>query len=209
MIERQMVSIPLNGEQNRITESQKGPRSVKALGAVLLDTVVFLYTKIYILMLTNLFKNTILISITVIVIILKLVSERKDHMNYSRQRESIKDFLSTRKDHPTADTIYMNIRKQFPNISLGTIYRNLNLLSDIGEITRLTTGDGCDHYDFNTAPHNHFVCTRCHSVLDLEMDSIDDIVEVARKNFPGRIDRHCTYFYGICAECMDTSEEAS
>ena len=53
-------------------------------------------------------------------------------MNYSRQRESIKDFLSTRKDHPTADTIYMNIRKQFPNISLGTIYRNLNLLSDIG-----------------------------------------------------------------------------
>ena len=100
-------------------------------------------------------------------------------MNYSRQRESIKDFLSTRKDHPTADTIYMNIRKQFPNISLGTIYRNLNLLSDIGEITRLTTGDGCDHYDFNTAPHNHFVCTRCHSVLDLEMDSIDDIVEVA------------------------------
>lgn len=105
-------------------------------------------------------------------------------MNYSRQRESIKDFLSTRKDHPTADTIYMNIRKQFPNISLGTIYRNLNLLSDIGEITRLTTGDGCDHYDFNTAPHNHFVCTRCHSVLDLEMDSIDDIVEVARKNFP-------------------------
>ena len=130
-------------------------------------------------------------------------------MNYSRQRESIKDFLSTRKDHPTADTIYMNIRKQFPNISLGTIYRNLNLLSDIGEITRLTTGDGCDHYDFNTVPHNHFVCTRCHSVLDLEMDSIDDIVEVARKNFPGRIDRHCTYFYGICAECMDTSEEAS
>ena len=57
-------------------------------------------------------------------------------MNYSRQRESIKEFLSTRKDHPTADTIYMNIRKQFPNISLGTIYRNLNLLSDIGEITR-------------------------------------------------------------------------
>ena len=129
-------------------------------------------------------------------------------MNYSRQRESIKEFLSTRKDHPTADTIYMNIRKQFPNISLGTIYRNLNLLSDIGEITRLTTGDGCDHYDFNTAPHNHFVCTRCHSVLDLEMDSIDDIIDVARKNFSGRIDRHCTYFYGICADCIEEIEES-
>ena len=61
----------------------------------------------------------------------------------------------------------------------------------------------------NTTPHNHFVCTKCHSVLDLEMGSIDDIVEVARKNFPGRIDRHCTYFYGICADCMEESEEAS
>ena len=77
MIERQMVSTPLNGKQNRITESQKGPRSVKALGAVLLDTVVFLNTKIYILLLTNLFKDTILISITVIVIILKLVFRKE------------------------------------------------------------------------------------------------------------------------------------
>ena len=130
-------------------------------------------------------------------------------LKYSRQRESIKACLMSRKDHPTADALYTSIREQFPNISLGTIYRNLNLLSDIGEITRLTTGDGCDHYDFNTAPHNHFVCTRCHSVLDLEMDSIDDIINVARKNFPGRIDRHCTYFYGICADCMEDSEEAS
>ena len=51
----------------------------------------------------------------------------------SKQREAIVAFLMTRKDHPNADTIYMNIKKEFPNISLGTVYRNLSLLSDRGE----------------------------------------------------------------------------
>ena len=55
-------------------------------------------------------------------------------LKYSKQRESIKNFLVTRYDHPTAETVYLNIRKEFPNISLGTVYRNLNLLAEIGEI---------------------------------------------------------------------------
>ena len=55
-------------------------------------------------------------------------------LKYSRQRESIKEFLMTRKDHPTADVVYENVKKIYPNISLGTVYRNLSLLSDLGEI---------------------------------------------------------------------------
>ena len=62
-------------------------------------------------------------------------------LKYSKQRESIKLFLAERKDHPTADVIYLNIREQFPHISLGTVYRNLALLSELGEIKKLTTGD--------------------------------------------------------------------
>lgn len=54
------------------------------------------------------------------------------NLKRSKQRECIKAFLATRTDHPTADTIYMNIRQEFPNISLGTVYRNLALLSDLG-----------------------------------------------------------------------------
>ena len=53
-------------------------------------------------------------------------------LKYSRQRESIKEFLMTRKDHPTADVVYENVKKIYPNISLGTVYRNLSLLSDAG-----------------------------------------------------------------------------
>lgn len=126
-------------------------------------------------------------------------------LKYSKQRESIKDFLACRTDHPTADTVYMNIRETFPNISLGTVYRNLSLLSDIGEIMKITTGDGADRFDGNTTPHNHFVCTECHSVIDLEMDSIDNIVEIAGKNFDGQITGYVTNFYGTCGNCIKKS----
>lgn len=127
-------------------------------------------------------------------------------LKYSRQREVIKDFLCTRKDHPTADVVYMNVRQQYPNISLGTVYRNLTLLSDMGEILRLRVGDGVDHFDADTSAHNHFVCTKCGSVIDLKMDSIDFITEIAAKNFSGHIDGHTTYFYGVCSGCCEDSQ---
>ncbi len=60
-------------------------------------------------------------------------------LKYSRQREAIKRFLMTRTDHPTADTVYVNIKKEFPNISLGTVYRNLSLLASIGEISKISS----------------------------------------------------------------------
>ena len=65
-------------------------------------------------------------------------------LKYSRQRESIKEFLRSRTDHPTADTVYENLRQIYPNISLGTVYRNLSLLSDIGEIRKLTNFGSAD-----------------------------------------------------------------
>lgn len=73
----------------------------------------------------------------------------------SKQRESIKKFLISRYDHPTAETVYMNIKEEFPNISLGTVYRNLSLLADIGEIQKLSTGIGPDRFDGNPKPHYH------------------------------------------------------
>lgn len=126
---------------------------------------------------------------------------------FSRQREEIKKYLSTRKDHPTADNVYMAIRQEIPNISLGTVYRNLTLLADTGEILRLHVGDGADHFDFDTSPHYHFVCTECGSVSDLEMDSIDSIMDVAGTNFAGQITGYVTYFYGICENCCTNKKE--
>ena len=122
-------------------------------------------------------------------------------LKHSKQRELIKAFLMTRKDHPTADVVYTNVRQQNPNISMGTVYRNLTLLADLGEIQRLRVGDGVDHFDADTSPHYHFVCPECGSVIDLEMDSIEQIAEIAGANFDGHIAGHVTYFYGTCGNC--------
>ena len=122
----------------------------------------------------------------------------------SKQRDMIKAFLMGRKDHPTADVIYMNVRQQNPNISLGTVYRNLNLLADIGEIQRLRVGDGMDHFDADISPHYHFVCTACDSVIDLKMPSIENINDIAGAEFDGKIAGHVTYFYGTCSTCTNT-----
>lgn len=120
---------------------------------------------------------------------------------YSRQREAIKEYLSRTEEHPTADTIYMDIREIYPNISLGTVYRNLKLLVDRGEIIRIIGMDESDRYDGNTHNHYHFLCNECKRVLDIEMEAIDSIIDKANKNFPGKVEGHVTYFYGKCKEC--------
>jgi Fur family peroxide stress response transcriptional regulator len=124
-------------------------------------------------------------------------------LKYSRQRESIKAYLAHTKEHPTADTIYMNIREQFPNISLGTVYRNLNLLVDQGEVQKISHGDGCDRFDGNPAPHYHFLCTRCYCVQDLELTpgALDHVNLIAGAGFGGEIEGHSTFFYGKCKSC--------
>ena len=109
-------------------------------------------------------------------------------LKYSRQRESIKRYLMMTKDHPTADTVYLHVKEEFPNISLGTVYRNLNLLTDIGEVIKIPTPDGGDRFDGNVMPHNHFFCTSCRRVLDLDLDmkNIEEVNKAAAENFDGK-----------------------
>ncbi|MCD7735764.1 MAG: transcriptional repressor [Lachnospiraceae bacterium] len=123
---------------------------------------------------------------------------------YSRQREAIKSFLAGRKDHPTADTIYTGLREEYPSLSLGTVYRNLALLTDMGEIARISTGLGPERYDATVANHQHFICTRCERVYDVETEGMDDLIHSAVKDCPGRIDSYTANFYGICRDCLDS-----
>ena len=123
-------------------------------------------------------------------------------LKYSRQRESIKACLMARHDHPTADAIYASIREEFPNISLGTVYRNLNLLVELGESQKLRCGDGADHFDADTRPHYHFMCRECGCIEDLPMEISQEINDLAQEHVHGKIDSHITYFYGVCENCM-------
>ena len=126
-------------------------------------------------------------------------------LKYSRQRESIKENLMHRCDHPTADMIYSDIRKVYPNISLGTVYRNLSLLSDLGEIRKLVTSDGAVRFDADTSPHNHFICRKCGAVLDLSMGDVSQIKNRACQNFDGIIENYSINFYGVCGQCTKHS----
>lgn len=129
------------------------------------------------------------------------------HLKYSRQRESIKQFLATTKEHPTADTIYMHVKEEYPNISLGTVYRNLKLLTELGEAIKITAPDGGDRFDGCVQPHNHFYCTCCRKILDLNLDmsEIDKINQTAAENFSGIIESSNTIFFGQCGDCIKKS----
>ena len=95
----------------------------------------------------------------------------------------------------------MNVKQTLPNISLGTVYRNLKLLAKEGEILTIDCGDGCERFDGNPELHYHFICKECHCVKDLKMTSIDHINTLASSCFDGEIEGHYTYFYGRCKEC--------
>lgn len=124
-------------------------------------------------------------------------------LKYSRQREAIKEYLKSTKEHPTADTVYMHIREQNPNISLGTVYRNLNLLTELGEIRRLTCGDGVDRFDATTTQHYHVICGCCNRVFDLEIEPMKEINQIAESAFAGTIQSHSILFFGTCNECLE------
>ena len=123
-------------------------------------------------------------------------------LKYSRQRESIKSYLSKTYDHPTADMVYFYVKQEFPNISLGTVYRNLNLLADLGEATKITAPNGVVHFDGCTKPHYHFCCNDCGKVIDLDLKEPECILDAAAENFDGIIDSHSIMFYGTCSDCL-------
>ncbi len=128
-------------------------------------------------------------------------------LNYSRQREAIKEFLSMRKDHPTAEVVYDNVRKIFPNISQGTVYRNLNLLADMGEIKRLRTKDSKDHFDMDISTHYHFVCDHCYQVSDIFVDLSNELDDAANGKVNGKITDREVFYYGICEKCLKETKE--
>lgn len=120
----------------------------------------------------------------------------------SKQREAILDYLKSTKEHPNADMVYENVRKEIPNISLGTVYRNLNLLSESGEIQKFSIDGKSDRFDFETKSHYHVFCHQCDRVMDLEMEPLKEIEGLAEKAFEGEIEGHSICFFGRCKNCL-------
>ena len=119
--------------------------------------------------------------------------------NYSRQREAILEVLRATDTHPTAAAVYEKVREILPNISLGTVYRNLAALKENGDILGLSIGDGYEHYDGDSAPHIHLHCRKCGGIQDLEMSG-DPAGDWAKKQ--GFVPETSVYIvYGSCNTC--------
>lgn len=129
----------------------------------------------------------------------------KTTLKRSRQRDAIVAFLKTRKDHPTADVVYQEIRNTIPNISLGTVYRNLAQLSERGDILRLPCDGKMDHFDADIRPHYHFICNNCGCVQDIDLPYKNVLDQCANEQFAGVITKHSLLFEGLCKAC--TQEE--
>lgn len=126
-------------------------------------------------------------------------------IKHSRQRDAILNCLMSRRDHPTAETIYENVRREFPNISLGTVYRNLTLLVDMGHAVKVPCSDGTVHFDGDVSLHYHFECVQCGAITDMvnfDAGRLESLDGAAKEGFDGEIFGHRLFFCGICPSCI-------
>ncbi len=120
--------------------------------------------------------------------------------NYSRQREAIVNALQNTKAHPTASVVYETVRETIPNISLGTVYRNLAALAEDGKIKQLSVGDGSDHFDGDISPHSHFYCENCGKVSDVSYVA-DDAYPDLEKDYGFKVKASSLVLCGVCKDC--------
>ena len=119
--------------------------------------------------------------------------------NYSRQREAILDVLRSTDTHPTANWIYGKVRERLPNISLGTVYRNLSALSEAGESLCINVGDDFLHYDGDISAHLHLHCKNCGNIVDISLKN-DPLSQMALET--GFYPENAVYVLtGICKKC--------
>lgn len=120
----------------------------------------------------------------------------------TKQREAILRVLRNTTCHPTADWIYEEGRKDIPNISLGTVYRNLKLLREAGKILEIDLGGNFSRFDGNQDNHYHFRCERCGHVFDVDEPVDIEINERVARKTGFKISYHRLEFRGLCRECQ-------
>lgn len=115
----------------------------------------------------------------------------------TKQRDLIRDILSVRKDHPTAEQLHESVSAVIPEMSLATVYRNLRVLADEGEIKRIISPDSPDRFDPNTSDHCHFYCMHCGNLFDF---AEGDLPQSEIKTDYMIVERQIIY-NGYCSEC--------
>jgi Fur family peroxide stress response transcriptional regulator len=119
------------------------------------------------------------------------------------QRLAIVKILAKSEGHPSVEDIFDQIKKDFPTMSLATVYRNIVLIKSLGEVLELGFPDGSNRYDGNKPyPHPHVICTRCKKIVDPDLESLDDMKKEVAAETHFKILNHRLDFFGLCSNCM-------
>lgn len=129
---------------------------------------------------------------------------KKNNIRMTSQRLAILEYLAIDGNHPTANEIYEALQDETPNMSVATIYNNLNFFKEAGILKELPFGDGSSRYDLTESHHYHAMCLNCGKVVDFdypELENADDIIEL-QTNF--KVVNHDFKITGLCEDCKDT-----
>lgn len=121
----------------------------------------------------------------------------------SRKRDAILECICSTKTHPSAEWVYMQLKPSIPDLSLGTVYRNINMFREEGTIVSVGVVAGLERFDGNTAPHVHFVCSQCGAVLDVGSIEVPvELTALAEEATGGTVTGCSLSFAGLCPACQ-------
>lgn len=122
---------------------------------------------------------------------------------YSKKREAIFAAIRNTDCHPSAEWIYQSLKPSHPDLSMGTVYRNLTFFRETGAIQSIGVIQGQERFDAITTPHSHFVCNCCGAVMDLPEVTVDsEMNRSVSEQYGFAVNRHELTFYGTCQLCM-------
>lgn len=119
------------------------------------------------------------------------------------QRVAVLRILAASTGHPTVEQIHDQIKGQFPTTSLATVYKQVSLLKEMGEVLELSFPNAGTRYDGNNPlPHAHLICTRCGEIRDLDLPALTGMIQQASQHLDYQVVSHRLDFYGICTKCQ-------
>ncbi len=126
--------------------------------------------------------------------------------NFSAKREAIYQTLSSTRTHPTAEWVYQQLKPSIPDLSLGTVYRNIAVLREMGLAKSIGIFGGQERFDTDMSQHSHFVCKKCHKIIDVPGGKkfVDkNIYTFIENECNADVESHSIMFYGICGNCKN------
>ena len=122
------------------------------------------------------------------------------------QRLAVLKILAESKGHPSVEDIFKQVKPDFPTTSLATIYKTVNLLKEIGEVVELDFSEESNRYDGNRPyPHPHLICTKCKTIMDPDMATVEDLSKELARKTGYEILNHRLDFFGICPSCQENA----